>query len=175
MLFPEKSEVYITMKKGQAAMEFLMTYGWAILVVLAAIGALAYFGVLSPGNLLPEKTTFKAPFLNTEAALITEVATGVQVEVPFTNSQGGAVNIDLSSGTSDGADGDCVIATPDLDFSGATTNPIPNGAKFNLVWNCTSATAVAGDKFKSELGFTYNTTASGLNRKFSGEVVGKVQ
>ena len=43
------------MKRGQAAMEFLMTYGWAILVVLAAIGALAYFGVLSPDRFLPEK------------------------------------------------------------------------------------------------------------------------
>jgi hypothetical protein len=42
------------MKKGQAAMEFLMTYGWAILVVLAAIGALAYFGVLSPEKQFPE-------------------------------------------------------------------------------------------------------------------------
>jgi len=42
-------------KKAQAAMEFLMTYGWAILVVLIAIGALAYFGVLSPEKLLPEK------------------------------------------------------------------------------------------------------------------------
>ncbi len=31
------------MKKGQGAMEFLMTYGWAILVVLVAIGALFYF------------------------------------------------------------------------------------------------------------------------------------
>lgn len=29
-------------------MEFLMTYGWAILVVLIAILMLAYFGVLSP-------------------------------------------------------------------------------------------------------------------------------
>lgn len=35
-------------RRGQAAMEFLMTYGWAILVVLAAVAALAYFGVL-PG------------------------------------------------------------------------------------------------------------------------------
>jgi len=42
-------------KKGQAAMEFLMTYGWAILVVLASIAALAYFGVLSPDKFLPEK------------------------------------------------------------------------------------------------------------------------
>lgn len=33
------------MKKSQVAMEFLMTYGWAILVVLAGIGALFYFGV----------------------------------------------------------------------------------------------------------------------------------
>lgn len=36
------------MKKSQAAMEFLLTYGWAITVVLVAISALAYFGVLDP-------------------------------------------------------------------------------------------------------------------------------
>ncbi len=46
------------MRRAQAAMEFLMTYGWAILVVLVVIGALAYFGVLSPSSLLPEKCTF---------------------------------------------------------------------------------------------------------------------
>ena len=44
-------------KKGQAAMEFLMTYGWALLVVLIAIGALASFGVLNPGQFLPETCT----------------------------------------------------------------------------------------------------------------------
>ena len=47
--------VSIQHKKSQAAMEFLMTYGWAILVVLAAIAALAYFGVLSPEKFLPQK------------------------------------------------------------------------------------------------------------------------
>jgi len=44
-------------RKSQAAMEFLMTYGWAILVVLVAIGALAYFGVLSPDKFLPNRCT----------------------------------------------------------------------------------------------------------------------
>ena len=43
------------MQKAQAAVEFLMTYGWAILVVLIVTGALAYFGVLNPSNLVPEK------------------------------------------------------------------------------------------------------------------------
>jgi len=40
-------------KKVQAALEFLMTYGWAVLVILIAAGALAYFGVLSPDKFLP--------------------------------------------------------------------------------------------------------------------------
>lgn len=46
-------------RKAQAALEFLMTYGWAILVVLIVIGALAYFGVLNPTILLPEKCTMQ--------------------------------------------------------------------------------------------------------------------
>ncbi len=44
------------MKKGQAT-DFLMTYGWAILVVIGVIAALAYFGVLDPSKLLPEEVT----------------------------------------------------------------------------------------------------------------------
>ncbi|MBD3303870.1 hypothetical protein GF343_01895 [Candidatus Woesearchaeota archaeon] len=36
------------MEKGQAAIEFLLTYGWVILVFIIAIGALLYFGFLSP-------------------------------------------------------------------------------------------------------------------------------
>jgi len=47
-------------KKCQAAMEFLMTYGWVILFVLAAIGALAYFGILNPDRILPEKCTMQS-------------------------------------------------------------------------------------------------------------------
>jgi hypothetical protein len=45
-------------KRGQAAMEFLMTYGWAILVLLGAIIALSNFGVLNPDNFRPNKCIF---------------------------------------------------------------------------------------------------------------------
>src|SRR3989304_37040 len=59
----KKSYNFSKTSKGQAAMEFLMTYGWAILVVLAAIAALAYFGVLSPAKFLPEKCILEPGFL----------------------------------------------------------------------------------------------------------------
>lgn len=42
-------------KRGQAALEFLTTYAWAFLVFLIMVMALAYFGVLDPKKLVPEK------------------------------------------------------------------------------------------------------------------------
>ncbi len=62
---PPKSPRHRT---SQAALEFLTTYGWAILVVLAAITALSYFGVLSPDRFLPNKCTTTPGFGCTEAA-----------------------------------------------------------------------------------------------------------
>ena len=40
------------LKKSQAALEFIMTYGWAILAVIIAIAALSYFGVLKPDRVM---------------------------------------------------------------------------------------------------------------------------
>ncbi len=39
-----------------------MTYGWALLVVLIAIGALAYLGVLNPTRFVPDKCTIGPGF-----------------------------------------------------------------------------------------------------------------
>src|SRR3989338_11688377 len=72
-----------TFKKSQAALEFLMTYGWAILVVLVAVGALAYFGVLSPDQFLPAKCT-----LQPGLACVDFKVTPVAVTVRLTNSLG---------------------------------------------------------------------------------------
>jgi len=49
-------------KRGQAALEFLMTYGWAILVVLVVVGALAYFGIMNPDTILASKCTLQTGF-----------------------------------------------------------------------------------------------------------------
>ncbi|MCF7871766.1 hypothetical protein K9L97_01920 [Candidatus Woesearchaeota archaeon] len=49
-------------RKGQAALEFLTTYGWAFMVILVMIGALAYFGVLNPQNLIPDQCAITSGF-----------------------------------------------------------------------------------------------------------------
>jgi len=75
-------------RKSQAAMEFLMTYGWAILVVLAAIAALAYFGVLSPEKFLPEKC-----LIETGLTCISSKVESSQTTIIFSNGLGRSITI----------------------------------------------------------------------------------
>jgi hypothetical protein len=44
--------------RGQAAIEYLVTYGWAIVIILVVISALLYFGVISPKKLIPDSCDF---------------------------------------------------------------------------------------------------------------------
>lgn len=46
------------MRRAQAGLEYLVTYGWAFLVILVAVGALAYFGVINPSKWVPERCDF---------------------------------------------------------------------------------------------------------------------
>jgi len=50
------------MKKLQAAMEYLMTYGWAILIIALALGVLYSLGVFNPNRLKPVGCFLPAPF-----------------------------------------------------------------------------------------------------------------
>jgi hypothetical protein len=44
--------------RGQAAIEFFMTYGWAIFALLLVLAALLSSGILSPNYLVSEECTF---------------------------------------------------------------------------------------------------------------------
>jgi hypothetical protein len=73
-------------KKGQAALEFLTTYGWAFLVILVMIGALSYFGVLSPENYIPDSCNFGSVMSCSGAYAVTSTATDDNlIQISFTN------------------------------------------------------------------------------------------
>ncbi|MGV8150180.1 MAG: hypothetical protein ACP5NV_00455 [Candidatus Woesearchaeota archaeon] len=45
-------------KKSQVAIEFLVTYGWAILAVMVVVGALSYFGVFNTKRYINDECNF---------------------------------------------------------------------------------------------------------------------
>ncbi len=48
------------MKRGQSAIEYLTTYGWAILILLVVIAALFWLGVINPKSVLQSSCFFPA-------------------------------------------------------------------------------------------------------------------
>ncbi|MBN2458378.1 hypothetical protein JXB31_04585 [Candidatus Woesearchaeota archaeon] len=152
-------------KRAQAAMEFLMTYGWAILVVLAAIGALAYFGVLSPGNLLPQRCEFSAGLDCTENPDAS--ASGATITFPVTNSLGYKVQILTATSTGTGT---CAGAAT---FSPAT-GELDNSANGIITLNgCAGLTA--GDRYSDTVTITYRSNATGMTHSSVGRVAGKAR
>ena len=109
------------MKRGQAAFEFLMTYGWALLVTLVAIGALAFFGVLNPGQFLPNQCALFVGLtcVDINGASLTQslkfnVQNGIGYNILFPdNSYGIDVLIDgfILAAKAPGASRDCTVAT----------------------------------------------------------------
>jgi hypothetical protein len=59
-------------KKGQMAIEFMTTYGWAFLLIIVVVSGLAYFGVLSPDKYLADKCVAPVGFYCIETTVTTE-------------------------------------------------------------------------------------------------------
>lgn len=130
-------------KKGQAAMEFLMTYGWALLVVLIAIGALASFGVLNPGQFLPETCT---------------VAPGISC-IDFSASETGGLKVMMQNGMG--------IALTDVTLYSTALTCVEDlagdwGAGEVVTFTCTGAVGTEGEMYSgTEDGLTLDYTVSG--------------
>ncbi len=157
-------------KKGQAAMEFLMTYGWAILVVLAAIGALAYFGVLSPGNLLPQRCEFAAGMDCTENPDAS--AGGGTISFPLTNSQG--YTAVMNGATLSNGDG--VGTCTGVSWSPATagTTGLKNGDP--VVVTLTGCGGMSdGERYSADVTVTYTSNTTGMTHSTVGRIAGKAR
>ena len=154
-------------KKAQAAMEFLMTYGWAILVVIAAIAALAYFGVLDPARLLPERCQSSAGMDCVDKASIgtdtLEVAlrnnVGFEISITDVNLTG-CSNPQLAIGAGGG-------------YGALGADNVPNNEVFRVsLDSCTNGNP--GDKFEGTVDIEYTNTETGLTHVVPVDIRGRV-
>ena len=174
------------MKKGQAAMEFLMTYGWAILVVIAAIAALAYFGVLDPAQLLPDRCQFPAGMDCIGKASIDGAAD--EVTFALRNNIGFEVGVngvnaptpDTGTCTSYQLSDDLGVTWYPLAGPNLFAVPIAAGSEVMIKNNdrlqvqLSGCTMDSGDKYQGSISVTYIDSNTGLDQKALGEIRGRV-
>lgn len=151
-------------KRAQAAMEFLMTYGWAILVVLVVIGALAYFGVLNPSSMLPSKCTTEMGLSCSDYRI-----TNNSITVKLLNGRGQDIvvrNITFKSDyitSSNGCTWSNVAQAPGYSVNGTV---IKNGESKVFIANGSSCTV---SEFSNKGRFLFDITWSNTNYKNESE------
>jgi len=124
-------------KNAQAALEFLVTYGWAILSVLVVVSALAYFGIFNTSKYVNDVCEF-GDQMNCEDYIIFTNAT---LEFKLRNNLGVAIDItDVSIKSGYGA----VSCDP-------ATSVVPNsviqpGSTFIVACRITSRTLSTSEK-----------------------------
>ena len=144
---------FASSRASQAALEFLMTYGWAILVVLVAVGALAYFGVLSPDKFLPAKCT-----LQSGIACIDHKATATQLILRVQNSLGYDITVDAVK----------AFQCTALGSQGTLANGAP--ATYTL-----TACNNLGAKYNGQVNITYTVTETGIQHNNVGQVTTRIE
>lgn len=77
------------MRNAQAALEYLITYGWVAMLVLLALGVGFYFGLLTPGHFITEQCIISPQIVCLEA----QIGTDGWVLMKLQNSMGDTINI----------------------------------------------------------------------------------
>jgi len=152
------------MRKAQAALEFLTTYGWAFIVILVMIGALAYFGVLNPSKVTPNRCIVEAGIECKEYKM-----TATTVSIILNNRKGSGMIISAVNATSDvGTTGPCKLDT---------TYPATILSEGMINVTCTPASFASslGNKVKVDFTITYTAPGGSLSQVAGGSVYAQVQ
>lgn len=149
----------ISGKKGQSAMEFLMTYGWAIMAFIISIAALMYFNVLkSPTG---QSVCALSPGFNCKDFVVGESGVALVIQNAL------RVNIrEVTVNITNSAQGPCIESKPpkDLDNDEADTFFVP----------CLNINTI-GTTFKGDIVIKYRKENSALSSTTTGLITTKVQ
>ena len=141
-------------KKGQAAMEFLMTYGWAILAAVIVVGVLWYM-IGNPANLAGNNFQISAPFVANAMA----VDSNGDVTIEIRNGE--AVSVTVTNVTVSGDSG-CV--------ANDTSTLVTAGSLLIRTLNCSVG---SGDRLNGDVVVKYQKTGSTIVQSATGSVSGK--
>ncbi|MFH1803135.1 MAG: hypothetical protein ABH864_06850 [archaeon] len=153
--------------KGQAAMEFLMTYGWAILAAIIVIGVLAIY--FRPSALTQDSFVMGAPWygvgMNTvDAPLATTISFAIKNQAGEDMTPSGAtLSLDTPSG---------VTCT-----DGSAYAVVTAGSEQTVTFSCVQAGPVglgSGTSFSGTASVTYARQGSTFAQQSTGSISGTV-
>ncbi len=155
-------------KKAQAALEFLVNYGWVILVLIVVLGSLVYFGVLEPAT--AEYCIFPPGIDCVGKASVNE--TGV-VFVLINNNMGSSLNITgVSSDNFNINQYSFGAGRANITTEVNNSIYVQDGGLFTVY--ITGNMPETGEKFRADIKLHYLNIDTGLKTVTEGTVLGRV-
>ncbi len=139
-----------------------MTYGWALLIILVAISALVYFGILNADRFLPDRCA-----LPTGLSCLSSKATATSAVFVIQNNLGQDISVTKIDLLTPSGSSIC-----SADYSGGAGELI-NGDK-NTFTLTSCSTGTVGKKFKGTIQVSY-TDEENVPRIRSGELITKIE
>jgi len=145
-------------KRGQYALEFLLTYAWGIATILIIVGAIGYFGLLRPSTHVPDACIAEDGFACVEFSFYTN-----EVVIRLRNNVGHPINITgVDVITVRPYNPDCDFSKKSLHkFNGREDVSLGAGEVFNFSINCTNNELISGDLFKIDFALNYEINRPG--------------
>ncbi|MDP4039781.1 MAG: hypothetical protein Q8P57_04345 [Candidatus Pacearchaeota archaeon] len=148
-------------RKGQAAMEFLMTYGWAILGAIIVIGVLVYLGIFSPST--PEFILTSTNFYAESFQLgVSEGVSELAIELRNTGAKTATISSISIENLPEGSSCE----------SSSLSKSLASGEIFVFAIPCTGLSE--NDKIKGEIVIVYTNAGSALQQQTKGNIVAVV-
>ena len=160
----------IKKRRGQAAIEFLVTYGWAIMAAMLVIGALTYFGITNPATSLPDKCIFANAFECKDFMI-----TPSEVQLKLTNVAGQTVYGLGSIASPEPIAANLTDNNAVCTITGSPTFLEPEDEMEVVCNNPPGSPFNTGEKAKIKVTIIYRKTPSGYNQVSLGEVYSTVQ
>lgn len=144
--------------KGQTAVEYLMTYGWAILIILIVAGVLAYYGIFAPAGFLgPSASGFAQVYILSPWDFKTNGDLTIQIE----NRVGTSINVTNIFGTVGTNSGTDVV-----------NEVISAGAKSDFIIANLGIAGTSGETYQLDLWIEYYTTDAAVLFNSTGTLRG---
>ena len=165
-------------RRGQAALEFLTTYGWVFLIILVVIAAFSYFGVLSPSRTLPDKCILGNVLVCKDFRVLSTGTPNGQIDLMVNQNKGETIFITaISASTEDfGTSTSCTV----------NGQPLPGEVEFASTATMNVSCALSGggelpianfvgDKIEVTVSIQYHELRSKYAKEEKGDIYGTVQ
>jgi len=152
--------------KAQSAMEYLMTYGWAILIISVVLGALYMMGLFNPSTFISSQCIFPAEFSCLNSYMSSSGILSVNIE----QSSSSPINITAIGCNTNATTSDMVKESP------AMYVPIGQNVTFSI--QCYSAgspySGTVGSVFHGYILLNYTNVQTGFNHTTIGTLLQKI-